>query len=193
MTEERYNGYTIRLEYDRDAENPLVWTAPEERGVWFALRHRRYSLPFEIEADTGDYQSWAELAKAVTAPDGELVGKAYQFVQWYEHGAIAVSLRDTDQFGDWDSGCAGVIFGVSKAAIRASFDVWKPYNEGEVYEVCITAPDGHEVDELSGLYGYDEAMSCARWVIEADAKLTGVARIRRHGRVHAPRAQELHA
>jgi hypothetical protein len=189
---EYYKGYTIQLEHDQDADNPLTWTVPEERGAWFALRHRWYDLPFEIDADIDDYSSRAELAGAVTAPGGELAGKLYQFVRWYEHSGIAVSLTDTDQFGGWDTGCAGVIFGDNRGAILASFGMWKAYVENDVYAVSVTAPDGNEVDSLCGLYGYDEATGCARWVIDADAKLTGLARIRRYGRRHAPRARELH-
>lgn len=188
-----YKGYAITLAHDVDADNPLAFTAPEERRTWYALRHRRYALPFEINADTDDYHSWTELARAVTAPDGELAGKVYQFVHWYEHSGTAVSLRDDEGGRDWDAGIAGVVFGDSRAAIRASFAAWKAYVEGDVYLVRVTAPDGNGVDSLCGLYGYDEAMGCARWAIDADVQLTGTARIRRYGRGHAPRAQELHA
>lgn len=190
---EHYKGYTVTLEYDQDADNPLDWTTPEERHAWYALRHRRYNVPFEIGADPDDYQGWAELAKAVTAPGGELAGKQYQFVRWYEHSGIAVDLLDTDQFAGWDVGCAGVIFGDALDDIKASFVDWRAYVEGEVYTVRVTAPDGNEVDSLGGLFGYDEALDGARWIIDGDAELTGVARIRVYGRAHAPRARELHA
>jgi hypothetical protein len=190
---EHYNGYTIGLAYDdEDVENPLTWMTPEERGTWYTLHHKRYSLPFEIDANPDDYYSWAELAAAVTAPGGELAGKVYQFVRWYEHSGVVVTLRDDEGGWDWDAGIAGVVFGTTRAAILASFAVWKPYVEGEVYALTVTAPDGNEVDSLCGLYGYDEALGCARWIIDGDSKLTGVARILRYGRAHAPRAQELH-
>jgi len=190
---EQYNGYTITLTYDDgDVQNPLWWTTPEERRAWYALRHRRYSLPFEIDADPDDYDSWTELAAAVTAPGAELAGKVYQFVRWYEHSGTAVSLRDDEGGQDWDAGIAGVVFGTTRAAILASFTVWKAYVECEVYRVRITASDGTEIDSLCGLYGYEEALGCARWVIDADAKLTGAARIRRYGRECALRAQEFH-
>jgi hypothetical protein len=190
---EYYNGYTITLEYDWDADNPLTWTTPEERRAWYVLRHRRYSLPFEIDADLHDYRSWTELAAAVTAPGGELSGKVYQFVRWYEHSGIATSLRDDEGGQDWDAGIAGVVFGTTRAAILASFAFWKPYVEDDVYTLMITAPDGDEVDNLGGLYGYDDALDWAHGVIDTDRLLTGTARIRRYGRAHAPRAQELHA
>jgi hypothetical protein len=190
---EQYNGYTISLTYDDgDVQNPLWWDAPEERQAWYALKHPRYSLPFEIGADPDDYYSWAELAAAVTAPGGELAGMVYQFVRWYEHSGIAVSLRDDERGRDWDAGIVGVVFGTTRAAILASFNVWKAYVECEVYRVRITASDGTEIDSLCGLYGHDEALGCAHWVIDTDRQLTGVARIRRYGRVHAPRARELH-
>lgn len=187
---EHYNGYTISLAYDQDASNPLTWTTPEERRAWFALRHKRYSLPFEIDADTSDYHSWTELADAYSRTHGDM---PYKFVRWYEHGGIAVSLCDHEGGQDWDAGIAGVIFGNTIASIKASFAVWQAYVEGDVYTLTITAPDGNEVDSLCGLYGYDEALGCARWAIDADKQLTGAARIRRYGRAHAPRAQELHA
>lgn len=190
---EHYKGYTITLEYDPDAENPLTWTTPEERRAWYALSHRRYTLPYEIDADTDDYHGWAELAAAVTSPDGELPGKVYRFVRWYEHSGVAVSLLSTDQFGGWDVGCAGVIFGDTLDDIDASFVSWQAYVEGEVYRVCITAPDGNEVDSLAGLYGYDDALGYCRNIIDEDTQLTGAERIRRYGRAHAPRARELHA
>lgn len=190
---EQYNGYTISLTYDDgDVQNPLWWDTPEERRAWYALRHPRYSLPFEIDADPDDYYSWAELATAVTAPGGVLAGKVYQFVRWYEHGGIAVSLRDNEGGQGWDAGIAGVVFGTTRAAILASFTVWKAYVECEVYRVRITASNGNEVDDLVGLYGYDEALGCARWIIDEDLTLSGTARIRRYGRTKAPRAQELH-
>lgn len=190
---EHYKGYAVTLEYDPGASNPLDWTTPEERHAWYALCHRRHNLPFEIGADTDDYQGWAELAAAVTAPGGELEGKQYRFVRWHEHSGIAVSLLDTDKFAGWDVGCAGVIFGDNLGDIRASFAEWRAYVEGDVYTIRIAAPDGNEVDSLLGLFGYDEALDCARQFIDADAKLVGAARIRRYGRPHAPRAQKLHA
>jgi len=181
-----YRGYTIRLAYDQDASNPLDWTTPEGRGTWFVLQHRRYALPCEIDVDFDQYESWTELAEGMSH------GRRYQFVRWYEHSGVVVSLRDDEGGQDWDAGIAGVIFGSTAAAIQASFAVWKPYVEGEVYALTITAPDTNEVDCLVGLYGYDEAMGCARWVIDTDATLSGTARIRHYGRAHAPRAQELH-
>lgn len=186
---EQYNGYTVTLAYDQEADDPLTWATPEGRRTWFALRHKRYSLPFEIDADPDDYHSWTELAAAYSRTHGDM---PYKFVRWYEHSGIAVSLQADDGGRDWDAGIAGVIFGNTIASIKASFAVWQAYVAADVYTLTITAPDGTEVDSLCGLYGYDEALGCARWVIDVDAKLTGVARIRRYGRVHAPRAQEMH-
>jgi hypothetical protein len=185
---EYYHGYTIALAYDQDADDPLDWTTPAERGAWFALDMQRRSLPWELEDDHADYTSWQEVVKT----NAEQYGGVYKFVRWYEHGGIAVSLRDDEGGQDWDAGIAGVIFGGTTAAIQASFAGWKAYVEGDVYALTVTAPDGNEADSLVGLYGYAEALDYAHSVIDEDAKLTGVARVRRYGRAHAPRARELH-
>jgi hypothetical protein len=190
---EDYRGYAIALTYDQDADDPLTWAKPAERKVWFALKRTRYTLPFEIDANTDDYHSWRELAEAVTGTDGELAGKAYRFVRWHEHGDITVSLVDVDDLGGWDTGCAGVVFGDSLDLISSTFQESKAYIEGDMYRVTITAPDGNKVlDSLGGFHGYEEAVTYARETIDEDVKVTGTARIRQYGRASAPRAQDLH-
>ena len=186
MTED-YKKYRIALAFDPCPEDPLTWTTPEERGAWFVLYHRRYNLPCELHVDFDNYENWTALAEAVSG------GRPYQFVRWYEQGGIAVSLRDAEPGGEWDAGCAGVIFGESPETIRGAFTDWAAYAEGEVYSLTITAPDGNEVLDVGGAYGYDAALAYAREAVDEDIDLAGVARIRRYGRRHAPRAREVHA
>lgn len=186
---EHYKGYTVTLEYDRDADNPLKWTPPTDRKTWFVLRRRRNNLPCEINVDFDRYQSWTELAGDVSS------GRPYQFVRWHEHGDISVTLQDTEAAasGGWDTCCAGVVIGESVEAIKSSFKMWAAYVAGEMYVLTVTAPDGNEVCTLGGMYGYGWTMNWARRVIDEDVSLTGVARTQVYGRAQAPRAQELHA
>lgn len=192
VVQEEYRGFCICLEQDVYAEDPLAWTTPAERSAWFALSHRRYSLPYEIDTPNDEYESWTALARAVTVPGGELAGKVYQFVHWYEHSGIAVSLRDDETGQGWDAGIAGVVFGDSTDAIAEAFADWQAYTEGEVYHLVIQAPDGIEVENIRGMDGYENAIGYARVIIDNNADLTRTEYIERYGRCHAPQAQEQH-
>lgn len=171
-----YSGYSYTVEQDDGYSNsPLDWNTPEERGgVYFALSHRRYSLPWEIDAETENYSSWRELAEAVTTKqgaedwcigDGQLDGYNYKFVQWYEHSGISVKLYDTDELGGWDSGCAGVVFGQTDKAIESVFNQWKQYVEGDIWAVTVYDQQGEFVDALGGIYGYSDAEAEAEAII----------------------------
>jgi hypothetical protein len=185
---EEYKGYTVTLIYDPAPADPLASATPEERGAWFVLRHSRYNLPCELAVDFDAYDNWTALAAHVGG------GKPFKFVQWYEHSGVVVSLRDAEAGPrDWDTGIAGVIVGETAMAIQRAFEPWSAYLAGEVYALLITAPDGNEVDHRSGCYGYGDAMTYARGLIELDRQILGTDRIRVYGRPRAPRAQELHA
>lgn len=163
-----YKDYTINIEYDdRATESPLEWATPEERGAYYALYHGRYNLPYEIDARTSDFNSWRELAEAVTSDGGELEGYVYKFVNWYEHSGVVVSLVDDDTRRGWDSGIAGVVFGESVAAIVSSFETYKQYIEGDVYAYVIEDSHGDIIDSLSGIYGEEDAIEEAKSFINS--------------------------
>lgn len=158
------NGLEVHIQYDEYADSPIEWAGPEDRAgrVTYALKHSGYSLPYEVDADTADFDSWHALAEAVTAKGGELPGFNYKFVRWHEHGGIAVSLRDSDDLHDWDSGCAGVIFGKTTADIEAEFKPYAAYIEGEVYSYYTVNPkSGEVIDSCGGFYGADDVTEAA--------------------------------
>lgn len=70
-----YKGYMITIDQDiNESDPPYEWTTPEDRGATFALEHKRYSLPFELDnkydeegnnlVDLSLYNSWKEFAEA---------------------------------------------------------------------------------------------------------------------------------
>lgn len=159
-----HNCLSIEIWQDDNPENPLDWATPDDRQgrVTFALKHNRYDLPFEIDADTDDYNSWTELAEAVTSKGAELAGYNYKFVRWYEHSGISVSLRDDESGRDWDAGIAGVVFAETSDDIDREFQTWAQYIEGEVYGFTIENPrNGEVVDACGGYYGIDDVKSAA--------------------------------
>ena len=162
MEDIKYRGYTIRIEQDDADDNPVNWTTPEDRGATYALKHNRYDLPFEVEADLDDYNNWTEFAEA-EAPEGQPV---YKFVRWYEHSGIAVSLRDDESGRDWDAGIVGVIFGTDTDAIEATFSEFQHYVEGTIYSVTVEDPDGEFVDSLGCIYGYDETELEGQYIVD---------------------------
>lgn len=168
-----YKGYNIELMYDESPEDPLTWSTPDDRGVWYALKHSRNVLPYEIEADTDDYDSWSELARAVTGKGGELPGHNYRFVRWYEHSGVSITLRDDEGGQGFDAGIAGVVFGPTTEDIDGDFDIWKQYVEGEVYGYNITDPNGDDLEwgSLWGFYGLDHAVRSAEEMIDSDLSL----------------------
>lgn len=143
------NAYIATVSQDECPEDPLSWTTPEERGAWFVLKHRSYTLPCEIDVDFDAYDSWEAVAQAVSGD------KPYKYVGWYEHSGVVVRLLDDANYNGWDAGVVGVIVGDTTKDIENSFADWKHYIEGEVYGVTIRTTTGREVDSLWGLYGDD--------------------------------------
>ena len=157
-----YRGYTLKIDYDEADDNPVNWTSPEDRGATYALKHNRYDLPFELDADLDDFESWTDFAEH-NAPEGQPV---YKFVRWYEHSGIAVSLRDDESGHDWDAGIAGVIFGESTEAIESTFSEFKHYIEGDIYSVTVEDPDGEFVDSLGCIYGYEATELEGQYIVD---------------------------
>jgi hypothetical protein len=185
ISEYQRNGLTVAIHNDDYPEDPTEWALPSERQVYYALKHNSYRLPWEIDADTADYSSYAELAEAVTGKGGELEGYNYKFVRWYEHSGVSLSLRDGDQYGDWDAGCAGVIFAQTTKEIEANFADYAAYIEGDVYGYIITNPkDGEIIDSCSGFYGYD--------YVESEANAIADAYVWPHEAAYAKKAQRYH-
>jgi hypothetical protein len=155
-----YKGYTIDIEQSDYVEDPTNDCTPEDREATFVLKHRNYTLPCEVDVDLDAYNSWEEVAQAVTG------NKPYKFVRWYEHSGIAVSLRDNASVNDWDAGIVGIIFGDTTDRIESVFNEWKQYVEGDVYDYVIKDSDGDVVDSLCCIYGYDFTVEEAKYFID---------------------------
>jgi len=163
------NGCNIEMHQEEMIiEQEYKNIAPYERnaGVYFALKHNRYNLPYEINADMDDFTSWQELADAVTGKGGELENYIYMFVRWYEHSDINISLSNTDKIGGWDSGCAGIVFAKQTKDLESFFNVFKQEIEGDIWGYVITDKHGDFVDSLGGIYGYDYALEDAKKVAD---------------------------
>lgn len=172
MTEKTiYRNYSYTVEHDADyTDGPTDWTEPTDRaengGVYYALKRRNYTLPYEVEYEIENANSWRDLAACVTDENsGQLPGYKYKFVDWYEHGNVVVHLSDSDERSGWDSGCAGVIFAPTTDDIESHFTAWKQYVEGDVWSVAVYDQHGEFVDSLSGIYGYDQAKREAEAII----------------------------
>ena len=158
-----YKGYTVFIEQDLDVgESPLEWTTPEERGAWFVLSHSKYTLPNELDVDFDSYENWRELAEGESK-----TMQVYRFINWYEHGGIALSLQEHDNPSDrWDAGIAGVVIGNSIEEVSGAFNDYKMYMEGDVWSYIIEDAEGNVVDSLSNIYGYEYAEEEARAYID---------------------------
>ena len=152
-----YRGYTLRINYDEADDNPINWTTPDDRGATYALYHKRYDLPFEIDnaGDLDEYESWTEFAQSNALSNQPI----YKFVRWFEHSGISVSLRDDEDGHGWDAGIAGVIFGESEDAIESTFWEFKHYTEGDIYSVTVEDQHGEFVDSLGCIFGTNQAQA----------------------------------
>lgn len=164
-----YKGYDYTIEQDDYSETPLDWTTPEERGAWFVLKHDNYILPFEVDIDLGEFNSWTEVAEHLSK-SGEY-GENYKFVRWAEHGTVAVSLRDDEGGADWDAGIAGIIIGRTTEEIENAFRDWQYFTEGDVWTVTVEDADGELVDCHSGIMGYEQAEAEAEAIINYQLSL----------------------
>lgn len=180
-----YKGYKIEVSVDQFPDNPLEWADADDREgrVAFTMVHRRYDVPNETDTDWDEYANMEEAGEAVKA---DRKAKELQFVKWYEHSGIAVSLTDESTAGGFDSGIVGFITGDTIDDIKSYFEEWKHYIEGDTYLVQIMDPD--EGDEyVDGGTEYDIEEGIARAKAQID-----LYPAKRESR-KAPTAQALHA
>jgi len=150
-----YKGYKIGIEYDEyDQERPLEWSTPEERGVWFVMSHKKYNVPNDLDVNLDEFDNWQDIAKTFTKK-----GQVYKFVNWYEHGDIALSLVDEPTASNrWDAGIAGLVIADDEKTLQSVFTGYKMYMAGEIYSYMITDEDDEIVDSRTGIYGYEQAI-----------------------------------
>lgn len=166
MTYQKIDVENISVEicYDDWADSPREW----DNLTKFALFHKRYNLPNEVDINEQDFNSWDEMRDEL-----ELEYKWVFPVYMYDHGGTAFSLKKFSC--PWDSGQVGFIC-VSEKDIWANFPLgtdWDAkayeiaeaelrtyghYANGEVYGVRVFE-DTEEVDSCFGYFGYDHKES----------------------------------
>lgn len=163
----QYNGYTIKILQDADAENPREFC---NTGTLYTA-HRRYRPEKEFDDYFNSEDVFDEHFDFKDSFDKQYIALK---VYLYDHSGLSVS---TGPFGDrWDSGLFGIIC-VSKEKVRkennwkvitkkrrelietalnSEIKVLDDYYTGTVYRWEITDNKGELVDSCGGYYG-DEA------------------------------------
>lgn len=176
----QHNGFTININYDRDAESPREWC---NLGLIVGY-HSRYNLvdvanPYGGEFGTYEKDFKVYLKKIHELSIGDVVALP---VYLYEHTGI--TLNTTGFNCRWDSGQLGYIF-VSKKDIRKEFNVKKvtkklisrveellaseikvlsQYAEGEIFSFEVLDENGNFIDGCSGFYDLDDALIEAKGI-----------------------------
>ena len=175
-----YNGRTIHIYQDVDAESPREW---DNLGTIYS-NHRSYSP---------DGKGIDELIESVT--DGcqnvipfDKLSKKYIYLKVWAliHSGITVKTGDSNPFScPWDSGLFGII-AVDKARVRKEYGVKRitkavrervervlageiedldKFYQGEIVMFTIKDEDGCTIDSCGGYYDIDEAIEEAKsWV-----------------------------
>ena len=167
--------FTVEVEQDTDAEDPRAWM--DHLGT-MACFHSRYTLGDKDHGyRSSDYNSWAEMKKAITKQEDALVILP---IYMYDHSGITIS---TTPFScPWDSGQIGFIF-VSKSKVRKEYNKkliskqlkekvtqyligevkeYDQYLTGDVYGYIITDNDTQGAESCWGFYGYNECVEEAK-------------------------------
>lgn len=169
----QYKGYTIEIEQDDFAVNPLEdW----DGNVKYALFHKRYKLQNDTDLHTPDYNSWGEFEKVLIKKYKTL---AILPIYMYDHSNITINT--TGFSCRWDSGQIGFAFinkeclkewgyksrkGYEKATkctleedIISNVELYADYLSGSVYMFNIKDLNGEDVNNCAGFYGYDHEKS----------------------------------
>lgn len=193
MNAEEYErkGYTIKIEYDEDAQNPREDF--DNAGVMVCF-HRRYNLGDKHEYDSSDFSGWSELEAAIMRDHNAPVILPLYL---YDHSGITMYTTGNTtyhQHAAWDSGQVGFIYlsretikeewgytRITKKAreflenyLRGEVETYDQFLRGEVYGYMIESPDGDSLDSCWGFYGIDyckqEAESMVDWYVKEDEK-----------------------
>lgn len=181
MDKVAYKGYEIEISPDIDPINPRE---DDNLGTMICF-HKRYSLGDTHHYNHGDYNSWAELLKAIEKKEGKLIALPLYL---YDHSGITMK---TSPFScQWDSGQVGFIY-ITLEKARSEFSKklinktmaakLKGYLESEVktYDHYLTgdawgykiSKDGEEIDSCWGYYGdTDYVLKEAKEVVDSNVE-----------------------
>ena len=171
-------AYTYEIIQDEDASNPRMEFDNVGTMVCF---HNRYDLGDTGHGySSGDFNSWAELKKAIIADNnGAIILPVYM----YDHSGITISTRPFSC--PWDSGQIGFIFCPREKAIsewgrkictkkvrekaenylRGEIKTYNQYLTGDVWGYVIEDEEGNHIESCFGFYGYDYCEEEAKSII----------------------------
>lgn len=178
---EEYKGYTIELRWDTDPDNPRDWECPD---VIYCARRDFKCDKRNINEICDEYTN--RLSKEF------LENNVWLWIDYYEHGGIALSTRipGNKRRADWDCGVFGVI-AISKDDIKKEtghkivtksdreqymkmldcrVEEYDNYVNGDVYGYVVKDEDDNEIDSCWGYYGNfgDDCISEAKSVIDSE-------------------------
>jgi hypothetical protein len=183
---ETIGKYLIEIIQDNDPESPREWG---NMGTMICF-HPDYVLGDKHDYKKRDYNSWAELQKAIIKNENVAVILPLYL---YDHSGITIS---TSRFScPWDSGQVGYIF-VSKEKVREEFSVkrvtrtivdkvsklligevgtYDQFLTGDIYGYRITDTEtDEELDSCWGFYGQDYCMTEAKGIVDYHIKNSSV-------------------
>jgi hypothetical protein len=159
------NGLTVAIHQDEQPMSPAEW---DNLGTLYLDTGRdRYDFAHEIDsAHTVAAWVWAH----------RIAGHAIVPLRFHDYGSSGLDIRESYNDADAngfivampdDAALLGVPSGDEEWQLRNELAEWNQYLSGDVYGYTITTPEGHVLDSLWGMYGFEYAKE------EADSAADG--------------------
>ena len=149
----KVENISVEIIYDQLSQSPREW----DNATKFAMFHKRYNLPNELDIKNEDYGSWDEMQEALD--------NQYKWVYpvfMFDHSGIAFSINSFDC--PFDSGQVGFIVsneGTPEEAYMHATSELKTYGDyanGDVYGVRVfedtKTQSGLVTEMIDFCYGY---------------------------------------
>lgn len=163
-------NWVLNIEQDENPLNPRSLDYTDCNIAKMVCFHRRYDLGDKHDYDFNNYDSWAELKKAICKNENVV---AILPLFMYDHSGITIS---TSPFScRWDSGQIGFVYvtkemlfehvevgrkRISKNSVKKALqniacevETYKQYLEGDVYFFEATDKHNNDTDSCYGFYG----------------------------------------
>jgi hypothetical protein len=165
---------TVNIFQDEDSESPR--TSMDNLGKMICF-HRRYNLGDKHDYKSSDYNSYAEMEKAIKKEENAAV-----ILPLYLFDHSGITMRTTSFNDNWDSGQVGFIV-VSKEKVREEYSVkrinkkllekvtaylvgevetYDQYLRGDIYGFKIEDSEENEIDSSWGYYGIESVKQVAK-------------------------------
>lgn len=159
-----YQGYSINIGYDSDAESPRTW---DNLGKMICF-HSRYNLGDKHDLHSSDFEGWEDMEQHIRKTYKPVVLHALYL---YDHSGITISAAPFNCH--WDSGQVGFVYATrtdileaygakrlskkliehANKCILAEVNIYDAYLTGDVYRYEVTSLSGRDIDQCSGYYG----------------------------------------